>query len=140
MDSCVMHGEGTEKTRNTPYFCRCGVVAFLHPVVGGNRSRAGFGLAEVVVAVTVLGAGVLGVAALGNGARKLGHIAAVRGAQTFAAATVLEGASAVGPEALEIMVDTTVVLPGLLEFRVTVSGSGPAGPQSWVARRPAEGP
>jgi len=139
-DRGVMHGDRTRMTRNTLYIRRSRVVAFLHPVLAGSRSRSGLGLPEVLVAVTVLGAGVLGVAALGTAARKLGHIAAVRTAQTAAVATVLEGASATGPEDLETTVDTTEVVPGLIELRVTVNGSGPAGPQLWVARRPSGGP
>ena len=139
-DRGVMHGDPTGNGRNTSYIRRFGVVTFLHAVLLGNRARSGLGLPEVVVAVTVLGVGILGVAALGGAASKLRHIAAVRSAQTVAGATLLEGVSAVGPADLEATVDTTQVFQGLIELRVTVSGAGPAGPLSLVARRPSEGP
>lgn len=139
-DRCVMHGDSAGIALNTAYFRRVGVVTFLHAVLLGNRARSGFGLPEVVVAVTVLGVGVLGVAALGGAASKLRHIGAVRSAQTVAVATLLEDVSAVGPTDLETTVDTTRVFEGLIELRVTVSGAGPAGPLSWVTRRPSEGP
>jgi len=135
-----MHGNSTKITRKGPCFRRFRVVTFLHPVLVGYRARSGLGLPEVVVAVSVLGVGVLGVAALGSAASKLRHIAAVRSAQTVAVATVLEGVSAAGPAGLEAAVDTTQVVHGLIELRVTVSGAGPAGPLTWVARRPSEGP
>lgn len=124
---------------NTAYLSPISVVAFLHPVLLGNRSRAGFSLPELAVAVTVLGAGVLGVAALGGGARRLAHVAAVRSAQTAVAVSVLEGASADGQWDLDFTADTAEVVPGLVEIRLTVSGSGPAGPRSWVARRALDG-
>jgi len=138
-DRCVMHGDPTGITLDTAYCQRFRLVTFLHAVLLGNRSRSGFGLPEVVVAVTVLGVGVLGVAALGGAASKLRHIGAVRSAQTVAVATLLEGVSAVGPADLEATVDTTSVFQGLIELRVKVSGAGPAGPLSWVARRQSEG-
>jgi len=127
-------------TRNTPYFRRFSVVAFLHPVLAGTRVRAGFGLPEVVVAVTVLGAGILGVAAVGGAARKLAHIAAVRSAQTVVASTTLERAPADVRWDLEVMVDTIAIAPGLIEIQLTVSGSGSAGARLWVARRPSGSP
>jgi hypothetical protein len=127
-------------TRKTLYFRRFSVVAFLHPVLTGTRARAGIGLPEVVVAVTVLGAGIIGVAAVGGAARKLATIAAVRSAQTVVAGTTLERAPADVRENLGVMVDTVGVAPGLIEIRLTVSGSGLANERLWVARRPSRGP
>jgi len=111
------------------------VVAFLHPVCTESRLRSGFGLLEVIVAVVVAGAGVLGVAALGGAARRMAHVAAVRSAQAIVAGRILEGASAPRPGDLAATADTIAVAPGLIEIRVTVSGSGPAGERVWVARR-----
>mgnify|MGYP007044810550 CR=1 FL=1 len=65
---CVMHGKSPEMARNTPKVSRIEVVKFLHPVLAEDRARTGFGLPEVIVAVTVFGAGVLGVAAVGGAA------------------------------------------------------------------------
>ncbi len=138
-------------TRNTPYIRGFDVVAFLRSVLAGNRARIGLGLPEVIIAVTVFGVGVLGVAALGGAARRLAEIAAVRSAQTVAAGAVLDMALAdssgleprtlvVGSRSLTVTVDTTWVEPGLLEIRVTVDGSGPAGQRQWVARRLSESP
>ena len=138
-------------TRNAPYIRGFDVVAFLRSVLAGNRARIGLGLPEVIIAVTVFGVGVLGVAALGGAARRLAEIAAVRSAQTVAAGAVLDMALAdssgleprtleVGSRSLTVTVDTTWVEPGLLEFRVTVHGSGPAGQRQWVARRLSESP
>jgi len=127
-------------TRNTPYLCRFSVVKFLHPVLTGTRARTGIGLPEVVVAVMVFGVGILGVAAVGGAARKLAHIAAVRSVQTVVASTTLERAPADVQGALEVMVDTFRVAPGLIEIQLTVSGSGSAGARRWVARRPSGGP
>ena len=138
-------------TRNAPYISGFDVVAFLRSVLAGNRARIGLGLPEVIIAVTVFGVGVLGVAALGGAARRLAEIAAVRSAQTVAAGAVLDMALAdssgleprtleVGSRSLTVTVDTTWVEPGLLEFRVTVHGSGPAGQGQWVARRLSESP
>ncbi len=138
-------------TRNAPYISGFDVVAFLRSVLAGNRARIGLGLPEVIIAVTVFGVGVLGVAALGGAARRLAEIAAVRSAQTVAAGAVLDMALAdssgleprtleVGSRSLTVTVDTTWVEPGLLEFRVTVHGSGPAGQRQWVARRLSESP
>jgi hypothetical protein len=50
---CVMHGKRPEMTRNTPEVSRIDVVKFLHPVLAEDRARTGFGLTEVIVAVTV---------------------------------------------------------------------------------------
>jgi len=127
-------------TRNTPYLRRFSVVKFLHPVFTGTRSRAGIGLPEVVVAVTVFGVGILGVAAVGGAARKLAHTAAVRSVQTVVASTTFERAPADVQGDLEVMVDTFRVAPGLIEIQLTVSGSGPAGARRWVARRPSGSP
>ncbi|MBT8479053.1 MAG: hypothetical protein KJO06_09055 [Gemmatimonadetes bacterium] len=127
-------------TRITAYFRRFSLVNFLHPLLVGARARVGIGLPEVIVAVTVLGAGLLGVAALGSGAAKLAHIAAVRSAQTLAAAGTLEDAPVETRVPLEVTVDTVDVAPGLLEIRVTVSGSRFAGGRVWVARRLSTGP
>lgn len=138
-------------TRNAPYIRGFDVVAFLRSVLAGNRARIGLGLPEVIIAVTVFGVGVLGVAALGGAARRLAEIAAVRSAQTVAAGAVLDMALAdssgleprtleVGSRSLTVTVDTTWVEPGLLEIRVTVHGSGPAGQRQWVARRLSESP
>ncbi|MCK5447813.1 MAG: prepilin-type N-terminal cleavage/methylation domain-containing protein [Gemmatimonadetes bacterium] len=126
-------------TRKTPYLRRFNVVTFLHPVLAGVRARSGFGLPEVIVAVTVFGAGVLGVAALGGAAGKLAHIAAVRSAQTVAAGSTLEHTPADVRGQLEVTVDTVGIVPGLIEIRVTVSGSGSAGARQWVARRSSTG-
>ena len=127
-------------TGNIPYFSRFGTVTFLHPMLAGTRARAGLGLPEVVVAVTVLGAGILGVAALGGAARRLADIAAVRSAQTVAASAALENARADVRGNLDATVDTVAVAPGLIELQVTVSGSRSAGAQLWVTRRPSVGP
>ena len=135
-----MHGKSPEMTRKTPYVRRCNVVKFLHPVLAEDRSRTGFGLPEVIVAVTLFGAGVLGVAAVGGAARNLAHIAAVRSAQTVAAGSTLENVPVEVRGHLEATVDTAAVAPGLIEIRVTVSGSGSAGARQWVARRLSTGP
>ena len=137
---CDMHGTSPEMTRNTPDFRRISVVKFLHPVLAEDRARAGFGLPEVIVAVTVFGVGALGVAAVGSAAWKLAHIAAVRSAQTVAAGSTLENTPAEVRGNLEVTADTAAVAPGLIEIRVTVSGSGSAGARQWVARRPSKGP
>jgi len=137
--------------RNAPYIRDLDVVAFLHFVLAGNRARIGSGLPEVIIAVTVFGVGVLGVAAMGGAARRLAEIAAVRSAQTVAAGAVLDMSRAdssrfesrtlrVGARSLTVAVDTTRVTPGLIEIRVRVDGSGPAGPRRWVARRLSESP
>ena len=127
-------------TRNTPDLRRIHVVKFLHPVLVEDRARSGFGLPEVIVAVTVFGAGVLGVAAVGGAARNLAHIAAVRSAQTVAAGSTLENAPADVRGDLEVTADTAAVVAGLIEIRVTVSGSRSAGARQWVARRLSNGP
>jgi hypothetical protein len=127
-------------TRNTAYFRHFSVVKFLHPVLTGTRARAGIGLPEVVVALTVFGVGILGVAAVGGAARKLAHVAAVRTDQTVVASTTFERAPADVRGDLEVMVDTVAVAPGLIEIQLTVSGSGSAGALLWVARRPSGGP
>lgn len=135
-----MHGKSPEMTRNTPCVRRFNVVKFLHPVLAGDRARTGFGLLEAIVAVTVFGVGVLGVAAVVGAARNLAHIAAVRSAQTVAAGSVLENVPMEIRGYLEVAADTAAVAPGLIEIRVTVSGSGSAGARQWVARRLSAGP
>jgi hypothetical protein len=127
-------------TRNTPDVSRINVVKFLHPVFAEDRSRTGFGLPEVIVAVTVFGAGVLGVAAVGGAARNLAHIAAVRSAQTVAAGSTLENVPGDARGHLEVTADTAAVAPGLIEIRVTVSGWRSAGERQWVVRRLSTGP
>ncbi len=138
-------------TRNAPYISGFDVVAFLRSVLAGDRARIGLGLPEVIIAVTVFGVGVLGVAAMGGAARRLAEIAAVRSAQTVAAGAVLDMVLAdssgleprtlgVGSRNLTVTIDTTWVEPGLIEIRVTVDGSGPAGQRLWVARRLSESP
>lgn len=138
-------------TRNALYVSGFDVVAFLRSVLAGDRARIGLGLPEVIIAVTVFGVGVLGVAAMGGAARRLAEIAAVRSAQTVAAGAVLDMVLAdssgleprtfgVGSRNLNVIVDTTWVEPGLIEVRVTVDGSGPAGQRIWVARRLLESP
>ena len=138
-------------TRNALYIRGFDVVAFLRSVLAGDRARIGLGLPEVIIAVTVFGVGVLGVAAMGGAARRLAEIAAVRSAQTVAAGAVLDLALAdssgleprtleVGSRNLTVTIDTTWVEPGLIEIRVTVDGSGPAGRRLWVARRLSESP
>ena len=138
-------------TRNALYIRGFDVVAFLRSVLAGDRARIGLGLPEVIIAVTVFGVGVLGVAAMGGAARRLAEIAAVRSAQTVAAGAVLDLALAdssgleprtleVGSRNLTVTIDTTWVKPGLIEIRVTVDGSGPAGRRLWVARRLSESP
>jgi len=94
----------------------------------------------VIVAVTLFGAGVLGVAAVGGAARNLAHIAAVRSAQTVAAGSTLENVPLDVPGHLEVTADTAAVAPGLIEIRVTVSGWRSAGARQWVARRLSTGP
>jgi hypothetical protein len=137
---CVMHGKSPEMTRNAPKVSRIDVVKFLHPVLAEDRARAGFGLTEVIVAVTVFGTGVLGVAALGGAARNLAHIAAVRSAQTVAAGSTLESVPWDVRGHLDATADTAAVAPGLIEIRVTVSGWRSAGARQWVARRLSTGP
>ena len=138
-------------TRNALYIRGFDLVAFLRSVLAGDRARIGLGLPEVIIAVTVFGVGVLGVAAMGGAARRLAEIAAVRSAQTVAAGAVLDMALAdssgleprtleVGSRNLTVTIDTTWVEPGLIEIRVTVDGSGPAGRRLWVARRLSESP
>jgi hypothetical protein len=138
-------------TRNALYVRGFDVVEFLRSVLAGDRARIGLGLPEVIIAVTVFGVGVLGVAAMGGAARRLAEIAAVRSAQTVAAGTVLDMVLAdssgleprtleVGSRNLTVTIDTTWVEPGLIEIRVTVDGSGPAGRRLWVARRLSESP
>ena len=127
-------------TRHTAYLRHFSVVKFLHPVLTGTRVRAGIGLPEVVVALTVFGVGILGVAAVGSAARKLAHVAAVRTEQTVVASTRFERATADVQRDLEVMVDTVAVAPGLIEIQLTVSGSGSAGALLWVARRPSGSP
>lgn len=135
-----MHGKSPEMTPNTPNFSRNDVVKFLHPVLAEDRVRTGFGLPEVIVAVTLFGAGILGVAAVGGAARNLAHIAAVRSAQTVAAGSTLENVPLDVPGHLEVTADTAAVAPGLIEIRVTVSGWRSAGARQWVARRLSTGP
>lgn len=137
---CVMHGKRPEMTRNTPEVSRIDVVKFLHPVLAEDRARTGFGLTEVIVAVTVFGVGVLGVAAVGGAARNLAHIAAVRSAQTVAAGSTLENVPGEIRGHLEVAADTATVAPGLIEIRVTVSGWRSAGARQWVSRRLSRGP
>jgi hypothetical protein len=139
-DCGFMHGNHTETALITPYFRRFKVVTILHSVLTGSRARAGLGLPEVIVAVTVFGAGVLGVAAIGGAARKMANVAAVRSGQTVAASQVLEGAPAGSSPMFEVTVDTVMPAPGLIEYRVTVRGTATVGPRSWVARRPSEWP
>ena len=138
-------------TRNARYVRGFNVVTFLRSVLVGDRARIGLGLPEVIIAVTVFGVGVLGVAAMGGAARRLAEIAAVRSAQTVAAGAVLDLALAdssgleprtleVGSRNLTVTIDTTWVEPGLIEIRVTVDGSGPAGRRLWVARKLSESP
>ena len=138
-------------TRNALYVRGFDVVEFLRSVLAGDRARIGLGLPEVIIAVTVFGVGVLGVAAMGGAARRLAEIAAVRSAQTVAAGAVLDMVLAdssgleprtleVGSRNLTVTIDTTWVEPGLIEIRVTVDGSGPAGRRLWVARRLSESP
>jgi hypothetical protein len=127
-------------TPNSPYFRRPKVVAILHALLTGVRARSGLGLPEVIVAVAVFGAGVLGVAAIGGAARKMANVAAVRSAQTLAAGQVLEGVRPRPHPDLGVAVDTVVPGPGLIELRVTVGGAGVVGALSWVARQPAERP
>lgn len=140
MNCGVLHGNRGRPTRNAADFGRFGVVAFLHPVLAGNRARSGIGLPEVIVAVTVAGIGILGVAAMGSAARRLANVAAVRSAQTLVASRVLDGTPADAQADVEAVVDTIAVAPGLIELHVTVSGSGSVGQRSWVARRRSSGP
>jgi len=134
-DCGVLHGNCTGITPKSPYFRRFDVVTILHPVLRGSRARMGLGLPEVIVAVTVLGAGVLGVAAIGGAARKMANVAAVRSAQAVAAGQVLEGARTGPHPTFEVALDTVTLGPGLIELRVTVGGSGTVGALSWVARQ-----
>jgi hypothetical protein len=127
-------------TRKTACFRRFRLVEFLHPVLAGVRLRTGFGLLEAIIAVTVFGVGVLGVAAVGGATVKLVHIAAVRSAQAVAAGSALESVPTSVGRYLDIAVDTTGVVPGLIEIHVTVGGSGSVGARRWVARRPSSGP
>ena len=116
------------------------MVAILHAVLTGSRARSGLGLPEVIVAVTVLGAGVLGVAAIGGAARRMANVAAVRSDQALAAGQVLEGVPTPPLPMPGVTVDTVVPGPGLIELRVMVGGAEAVGALSWVARRPAARP
>ena len=135
-----MHGNCTKTTLKSLYFRRFNVVTILHAVLSGSRARRGLGLPEVIVAVTVFGAGVLGVAAIGVAARRMANVAAVRSAQALAAGQVLEGAPASPQSTFDVAVDTVMPGPGLIELRVTVDGAGAVGALSWVARQPAGWP
>jgi hypothetical protein len=139
-DCGVLHGNCTEMTPNSACFRRFNVVTILHSVLTGSRARSGLGLPEVIVAVTVLGAGVLGVAAIGGAARRMANVAAVRSAQTLAAGQVLEGVPALPHPAFGVAVDTVMLGPGLIELRVTVGGASAVGALSWVARQPGGWP
>lgn len=134
-----MHGNGPEMTRNTPYFRLCRLVEFLHSVLAGIRTDSGVGLLEVMIAITVLGTGVLGVVAIGTAAQRMAHVAAVRSAQAVSAGGELEVATG-GASGPGVTVDTVTVAPGLIELRVTVAGTGPAGDEVWVARTAHPGP
>lgn len=139
-DCGVLHGNCPETTPNDPYFRGLDVVTILHAVLTGNRARSGLGIPEVLVAVTVFGAGVLGVAAIGGAAGKMANVAAVRSAQALAAGQVLEGVPPRPHPMLGVAVDTVMAGPGLIELRARVGGAGAVGGLSWVTRRPAVWP
>ncbi len=130
-----MHGGSPEMIPNRPDFRPFHAVTILHSGSGGSRVRAGFGTVEVIVAVAVFGAGILGVAALGSGAWRMAQVASLRSDQALAAASVLEWGRLPAAD-LDVEADTVVVSPGLVEVRVTVrSRAGPGGPETWIARR-----
>ncbi|MDP2470019.1 MAG: prepilin-type N-terminal cleavage/methylation domain-containing protein [Candidatus Palauibacterales bacterium] len=139
-DSGVMHGDLPEMPRGIAYFRRFEVVAFLHPEGVRAHAEDGFGLVEVIVALTVLCLGVLGVVGLGSAAHRMAQVGAVRSAQTILATAVLEGGTASVPGALEVSGDSVALGSGVVEIRVTVNGSAWTGPRTWVTRRPARGP
>jgi len=136
-DCGVLHGRKGPHTLDWPAFRPFRVVEFLHAVLPGKRLRAGFALLEVIVAIAVLGAGVVGVAAIGLGARRMTHVAAVRTAQTVAAQAFFEGRTpSPGFSDLVLAADTALIRDGLIEVRVTVDGRGIASDRVWVTRKP----
>lgn len=136
-------------TPMTPYSCHIRVDENLHFVRPERHDRRGFSLVEVLVALTVLGIAATGLMAVGGAGRRLGEVAAVRTTQVLAARAALDAiafgtASAdtpfTGRRRLGVTVDTARIAPGLLELRVRVDGSGPAGTYETVTRRLEAGP
>jgi hypothetical protein len=132
-----MHGEKAAKPPDCPVFRPQDVVEFLRAVPAGKRpSSAGFALVEVVVAIALLGAGVLGVAAIGLGGQRMARIGAARTGQAITAASVLEEAGRRSGAGISgVVVDTTRIGDRLLELRVSARAREGAGEWSWVTRR-----
>lgn len=146
MDCGVMHGRSSRIGLRRPYIRCFGMVDFLHFVRRKSANSRGLGLPEVLVALTVFGVGVLGVAAVGASARRLAEIAAVRSAQALAGEMMFrhgfDGWPAarwdtviVGGHRMSISADTVRVAADLLEIRLRIGGSGPAGPWDVVSRQ-----
>lgn len=136
MDCGVMHGKRAPITLNVPVFRLPRAVKFLHPRLVGIRAPDGFGILEAMVAVTLFGTGVLGVVALGSGAVRMTQTAALRSAQSRAAAGILDGGWGTPRADLVLEVDTVDVSPGLVEFRAIVgAGSGADHAMTWITRR-----
>ncbi len=151
MDCGFMHGETPEITRNRAYFRPFRLVEILHSSDPGARACRGFSLPEVLVALVVLGVGLLGVAAIGRAGRQLAEVAAVRTAQAVAAHEILTpsgtrsgslegGAIEIGARLLGVTIDTVVVSSRVLELRLTVDGSGAVGALEVVTRSFAGSP
>jgi prepilin-type N-terminal cleavage/methylation domain-containing protein len=132
-----MHGEKAAEPPDRPVLSPQGVVEFLRAVPAGKRPfRAGFALVEVMVAIALLGAGVLGVAAIGLGGQRMARIGAARTGQAITAVSVLEQAGRTsGSRISGVVVDTTRIGDRLLELRISARAREGAGEWSWVTRR-----
>lgn len=113
-------------------------------------SEAGFGLVEVLVALTILAFGVLAVAGLTWSVTRQTRGAAVRTGQTLAAQQVVEATVARGYEALAVGESDTTVAVGersytvalavtqvgedLREVSATVSGTEEVAPHTFATR------
>ena len=121
------------------------MVENLHSSPPEARASRGFGLVEALVALVLLGVTAAGIVSLGGASRRLAEIGAVRTAQLMATRVALSawmdgGPGAVpetvrvGSRSLAVEVETTAIAEGLLEVRVSVQESGPAGPHETVTR------
>lgn len=134
--AALCNGIGGRITLNVLDFRPLRAVGFLHPRLLGIRAREGFGIIEAMAAVMLFGVGVLGAVALGSGAWRMTQAAALRTAQSRAAAGILDGGWGTPRADLVIGADTFVVAPGLVELRVTVGvGSGAENARTWTTRR-----
>lgn len=131
-----LHGNQARQSPDGPDLCLLRLVAFLHAVPRGKVRDAGIALPELIVSLTLLGAGALGVAAIGQGAARMARIGAERSAQAIAATRSFEGAGrGSGTGGLDVAVDTVRIGSRLVEITVTVSGRGGMGSQTWATRR-----